>query len=93
MEVLTSAIPEVGSYTIPCAESFHFDDESWLAKPAALSQHDAAVLRKIAACFITNGTNRIIPIQDENRKHCTGMHKPKRSTEDAKKRHLRTLNF
>lgn len=46
MEVLTSARPEVRSYTIPCAEAFHFDDESWLAKPAAFSQHDAAALRK-----------------------------------------------
>lgn len=35
MEILTSAGPEVESYTIPCAESFHFDDESWLAKPVA----------------------------------------------------------
>lgn len=85
MEVLTSARPEVGSYTIPRAESFHFDDESWLAKPAAFSQHDAAVLRKIAAYFITNGTNRIISIQNENRKLCTGMHEPKCSIEDVKK--------
>lgn len=67
MEVLTSARPEVRSYTIPCAEAFHFDDESWLAKPAAFSQHDAAALRKIAACFITNRTNGIISIQNENR--------------------------
>lgn len=85
MEVLTSARPEVGSYTIPCAESFHFGDESWLAKPAAFSQHNAAALRKIPACFITNGTNRIISIQNETRIHCTGMHKPKCSTEDVKK--------
>lgn len=84
MEVLTSARPAVESYTIPCAESFHFDDGSWVAKPAAFSQHDAAVLRKIAARFITNGTNGTISTQNENRKHCTRMREPKCSTEDVK---------
>lgn len=54
MEVLTSARPEVESYTIPCANFFYFDSKSRIAKPAAFSQLNAEVRRKIAACFITN---------------------------------------